>query len=89
MNSLVNNVFRICERKWVEICGKYSFLGTDKKMDLHFNNKKNMNFDIEAQQFVGENGTKCMNNEYENYFDWKYRNLDNDEESNIIIVIDY
>jgi hypothetical protein len=84
MNSFVNSVFRICEKKWVEIYGKYSSFVTDKKMDLNldfdfdFNIKKNMIFDIEAQQFVGEN-----------YLDWKYRNLDNDEESKIIILIDY
>lgn len=77
MNSFVNSVFRICEKKWVEICGKY-YPNVSKMMDLNFDLKKNMIFDIEAQQFVGEN-----------YLDWKYRNLDNDEESKIIILIDY
>lgn len=82
MNSFVKSVFHICEKKWIEIYGKYSSFVTDKKMDLNlnldFDLKKNMIFDIEAQQFVGEN-----------YLDWKYRNLDNDEESKIIILIDY
>lgn len=89
MNSLVNSVFRICEKKWVEICVKYYFQVADKKMDLNFDNKNNMIFDIEAQQFVSEYETKCINNGDENYYDWKYGNLDNDEESKIIIVMDY
>ena len=88
MNSFVNSVFRVCEKKWVEICGKYSFRVADKKMDFNFDNKKNMIFDIEAQQFVSDYDKKCMNNgnRCENYYDWKYRNLDNDEESKIIIL---
>jgi hypothetical protein len=82
MNSFVNSVFRVCEKKWVEIFGKYSSIVSDKKMV----------FDIEAQQFVGENGIKCdINNKsnHEEYFDWKYKNMDNDEESKIIILIDH
>ena len=88
MNSLVTSVFRICEKKWVEIYDKYSFYVIDKKIDLIFDNKKNIIFDIEAQQFVGE----CINNRKnmdDHYYDWKYKNMDNDEESKIIIMIDY